>query len=513
MSASILSFGRRSVRPVLRRNWSVQELAELYRVAQRLGESGIRVTVDNGLSDEGDPWAVFEQIDTGDVVVHIARIDEVLTIVNSACGQIYRGSDFRAVTEQMLQDAPAAMPRVPRASNVVVHPRAVLTAFVAAAVVLTELVRSTPATAGVAEPAPSPDGIFTALLGRVLSRDGSIGLIGSGLSGGAVAWAAASLATGFAFDDGASSAAAFHDSDTAASYLAAVSEMPIPPSAPIDLSQAVYGLEQAVAPTLPAAVNRAMAEMVAGPAVLSELHIQIEQHAAQEHELDPQPTVESRQEAMALAVQAHGQEREKGGAEAPAESGKGLPTAVAASHVSHEASLPNLSQFDARFTDSEKKAIVDSLVIGEAGLDLGKAIVEAVNLKESDGASGKGAFGGQASAARAPQSSDPVLQSIPAPAGNNHTSSAAKADYTAHFAASGETLLTFTSGKVDVLVVGKGTTYVENFRFGEDILFIDGMQSHSSSWFRSVSFVGDDVRIIGVDGSQIWLLDAFYSFV
>ena len=146
-------------------------------------------------------------------------------------------------------------------------------------------------------------------------------------------------------------------------------------------------------------------------------------------------------------------------------------------------------------------------------LDLGKAIVEAVNLKESDGASGKGAFGGQASAARAPQSSDPVLQSIPAPAGNNHTSSAAKADYTAHFAASGETLLTFTSGKVDVLVVGKGTTFVENFRFGEDILFIDGMQSHSSSWFRSVSFVGDDVRIIGVDGSQIWLLDAFYSFV
>lgn len=513
MSASILSFGRRSVRPLLRRNWSVQELAELYRVAQRLGESGIRVTVDNGLSDEGDPWAVFEQIDTGDVVVHIARIDEVLTIVNSACGQIYRGSDFRAVTEQMLQGAPAAMPRVPRASNVVVHPRAVLTAFVAAAVVLTELVRSTPATAGVAEPAPSPDGIFTVLLGRVLSRDGSIGLIGSGLSGGAVAWAAASLATGFAFDDGAPSAAAFHDSDTAASYVAAVSEIPIPPSAPIDLSQAVYGLEQVVAPTLPATVNRALAERAAGPTALPEPHIQIEQLTAQEHQSDLQPTGEPRRESMALGAKAHEQDKATGGAETPAASDRGVPAAVAASHVSQEASLPPVSKFDASFTDSEKKAIVDSLVIGEAGLDLGKAIIEAVHFKESDGAGGKEASAGQASAAYAPRAADSVLQSRAAPAADKQTSSDARVDYTAHFAVPGETLLTFTSGKVDVLVVGKGTTFVENFRFGEDILFIDGMQPHSSSWFRSVSYIGEDVRIVGVDGSQIWLLDAFYSSV
>jgi hypothetical protein len=178
MAASIFSFAVK--RPVRSTNWAAQELAELYRVSDRLGEAGLRVVVDSGLSDEGEPWAVFEQCDTGDVIVHIARIDGELVVVNAITNQVYRGANFRSVTDQMLRDAPLAMPREPAHSNVVIHPRAVLTAFVAAAVVLTEMVRGIdPAHAAEdgdvlrAAAASHGGGGFTHFLSRLLSRDGS----------------------------------------------------------------------------------------------------------------------------------------------------------------------------------------------------------------------------------------------------------------------------------------------------------------------------------------------------
>lgn len=144
MSATILSIFAKPTSPEAPpRNWTTQEIAELYRVCEHLGQAGIRVLVDTGLSDENEPWAVFEQCETGDVVVHIARIDGELIISNGISGQVYRGASFRALTDQMLADAPLALPRFGRDSNVVMHPRVVLTAFVAATVVLAELARGT----------------------------------------------------------------------------------------------------------------------------------------------------------------------------------------------------------------------------------------------------------------------------------------------------------------------------------------------------------------------------------
>lgn len=176
MSATILSiFGRFEPPAANPRNWTTQEVAELYRVCEHLGQAGLRVIVDTGLSDEDEPWAIFEQCETGDVVVHIARIDGELIIANGISGQVYRGTSFRALTDQMLADAPLALPRFGRDSNVVMHPRVVLTAFVAATVVLAELGRGTKtAEAGeTGEKAAEAASDVSALdvLSRLLSRD------------------------------------------------------------------------------------------------------------------------------------------------------------------------------------------------------------------------------------------------------------------------------------------------------------------------------------------------------
>lgn len=178
MSATILSIFAKPTSPEAPpRNWTTQEIAELYRVCEHLGQAGIRVLVDTGLSDENEPWAVFEQCETGDVVVHIARIDGELIISNGISGQVYRGASFRALTDQMLADAPLALPRFGRDSNVVMHPRVVLTAFVAATVVLAELARGTNTAeareSGGKTGEPVPDPSILDVLSRLMTRDQS----------------------------------------------------------------------------------------------------------------------------------------------------------------------------------------------------------------------------------------------------------------------------------------------------------------------------------------------------
>jgi hypothetical protein len=117
--------------------WQNQDLAELYRVRDRLCASGLSVEVEGGVSDEGDPWFIYQQAGTDLVVVHIARIDTHIHIVNCITGTTYIGSTFREVSDRMLDDAPVVLgARVRRASNVVMHPSAFLTAFVAAALML-----------------------------------------------------------------------------------------------------------------------------------------------------------------------------------------------------------------------------------------------------------------------------------------------------------------------------------------------------------------------------------------
>jgi len=54
--------------------WSNQELADLYRTQRILALAGVTTQVDDGITDEGDPWFVF--MDSQDeVLVHFSRFD------------------------------------------------------------------------------------------------------------------------------------------------------------------------------------------------------------------------------------------------------------------------------------------------------------------------------------------------------------------------------------------------------------------------------------------------------
>ena len=170
--ASILSFARRqpaSMPLASKLPWQNQDLAELYRVRDRLAASGLAVDVDSGVSDEGDPWFVYQQSGTDNVVVHIARIDTQIHVINCVTDSIYVGSSFREVADRMLEDAPLALgSELKRSSNVVLHPSAFLTAFVAAAVMLVDLIEHNRA-----EAAETADGTTSAGEGWSLPGSGA----------------------------------------------------------------------------------------------------------------------------------------------------------------------------------------------------------------------------------------------------------------------------------------------------------------------------------------------------
>ncbi len=118
------------------RGWTNQEMAEFYRVSDILSRSGLLIAVDQGLTDEGDPWLVFFREETGDVIAHFARVNSQFVAVSSLDNRLYRGDDVRRVVQQMLDSHPMFLPRDHKSGRLLLHPSAALTAFVAAAFIL-----------------------------------------------------------------------------------------------------------------------------------------------------------------------------------------------------------------------------------------------------------------------------------------------------------------------------------------------------------------------------------------
>jgi hypothetical protein len=55
--------------------WSDHELADLRRAAKILWQFGLSLDTDCGITDEGEPWYVFFDASSGEIVVHFARVD------------------------------------------------------------------------------------------------------------------------------------------------------------------------------------------------------------------------------------------------------------------------------------------------------------------------------------------------------------------------------------------------------------------------------------------------------
>lgn len=135
---SILSFGRFLDRDAKTppRNWTNQELAELYRVHDVLNQAGMAVQMDSGLSDEGDPWFIFFHEESQEVIAHFARIDGQIIAAAVGVEKVLKGRDFSVIIREILAQHPVALPQQQTRGKVVklrLHPAIVLSAFVCAA--------------------------------------------------------------------------------------------------------------------------------------------------------------------------------------------------------------------------------------------------------------------------------------------------------------------------------------------------------------------------------------------
>jgi len=142
MLSSVIPF-RKKVDAV---SWRPDELAECYRVVGLLARSGLPVSIDSGLTDEGEPWAIVLREDTGDVLLHMARLDGSFVVVSAAGSVAQRGKSLRAVLDTAVRTGSLAM--LTRSSAAAdseilrLHPATLIAAFITAAWVNTETSQS-----------------------------------------------------------------------------------------------------------------------------------------------------------------------------------------------------------------------------------------------------------------------------------------------------------------------------------------------------------------------------------
>lgn len=120
---------RRAAPPPRSRDWSAQEMAEFYRVQAALARIGMTVSIDKGLSDEGDPWFVFCREPDGEPIIHFARIDSCYVMDSPVLGAILRGLDLRVLVGAALEREEvrrSALRDKEHGSSVAWHPAALL---------------------------------------------------------------------------------------------------------------------------------------------------------------------------------------------------------------------------------------------------------------------------------------------------------------------------------------------------------------------------------------------------
>lgn len=115
------------------KEWSKSEQAEFVRATALLRRAGLPVIVEGGVSDEGDPWTIFLREDTGDVIVHFARVDGLILAASAASDEVVSGRSFRSVMDRIIRHQPLVLPTATPGDTVYMHPAAIMTAFIATA--------------------------------------------------------------------------------------------------------------------------------------------------------------------------------------------------------------------------------------------------------------------------------------------------------------------------------------------------------------------------------------------
>jgi len=122
------------------KDWSNQELANLFRVKRLLDNAGVPNEVDRGISDEGDPWFLFCDADS-EVFIHLCRLDGIYVLDSPNIHTPLRGCDFNALIEQFTKqklpiaedssnDTDHRVVRLERNGKVFMHPSTMLAALI-----------------------------------------------------------------------------------------------------------------------------------------------------------------------------------------------------------------------------------------------------------------------------------------------------------------------------------------------------------------------------------------------
>lgn len=89
-------------------DWTAAERARLEDLADRLAASGVHVEVIFGATDDGDPWCVVTD-ESGDVLIHVARIDGRFVVHSAVDDAINEGADLHAALRDQLDATEAAL--------------------------------------------------------------------------------------------------------------------------------------------------------------------------------------------------------------------------------------------------------------------------------------------------------------------------------------------------------------------------------------------------------------------
>lgn len=102
--------------------WDQSEVADFYRAHRLLTDQGICFGIDQGVSDDGDPWFVFFDFDTHDVFLHLARFDGRCLLVCEQLGLNLTATSVSEVVRRFEAEV-RELVNVRRSSgNVIAHP-------------------------------------------------------------------------------------------------------------------------------------------------------------------------------------------------------------------------------------------------------------------------------------------------------------------------------------------------------------------------------------------------------
>jgi hypothetical protein len=103
LSARIVQLAEIRTRPP---GWSPAELAHLHHAAHVLRASGVFLETDSGTTDEREPWFVFCDAESGEVVAHIARVTGKFVVCAPLDGGSLTGRVFSDLAQRFLERCP-----------------------------------------------------------------------------------------------------------------------------------------------------------------------------------------------------------------------------------------------------------------------------------------------------------------------------------------------------------------------------------------------------------------------